>query len=439
MKKLDFSRFRQKYSTLTDLDVNFLNDYFNRQDVFDKMQVFEDARKKFARTIFALWFLEDAYLLYNFNAHYPLDTLQSIVIANILTLFFWIFILFNPKLSWIKKNIIPGLMAEISPNLKYDIEGEHDFDKGIFFSKWLLNKYDAWDMVSDSMHFAHIPSWSVDWKTSEEIALMAKEDIWWFEIYSVEFKSFINNRNSKWWKTQSCNNHATLTKIILNNPVVDIESDIVLKSNIKNDKKMLLAGSIILWLWLTPVMGFLIFLLSASDDFKPYFGFLFEEPYHYYANAIIFFFLSSIIFILWNLISRKSKIKTENIEFDKEFIIECEDQIEARKILTPSFMYKVYDFVNSIDKWRRYEFIFKKGEIYIKRDLKLQLSSILSFWWIVPLFWWYMEVSYFKNLLKNIEQLLHLYIELKWTSNLVNELGILHLDKTSLNATVIGR
>jgi hypothetical protein len=49
------------------------------------------------------------------------------------------------------------------------------------------------------------------------------------------------------------------------------------------------------------------------------------------------------------LFRKKKKIRTENVEFDKEFNIECEDQIEARKLLTPDFMYRLYDFVNAID------------------------------------------------------------------------------------------
>ncbi|EKE27969.1 MAG: hypothetical protein ACD_3C00116G0006 [uncultured bacterium (gcode 4)] len=434
MRKLDFSRFSKKYVSLTEADINFLNDYFNREETVKKLEIFEKARRRFAWTIMALWFIGDLYFLYDFNSYYPLETFESIMLFNALTLFFWMFILITPWI-WIKGKIIPDMIKELKSDLEYDSEGKYDFDKSIFLEKWLLNKYNDGDLIEDSMHYAYIPESSKFWKSNEEIALINKKEVGWFEVYSCEFRSYIRSNSRKWGSHP--NNHATLTKIILNNSWINLRSDIVLKTNIKNDKKMLLAWSLLLSLILTQLIGFILSLSWWFDILKPYLGSFFNgQSFHYYANWIIFIATTAIIFVISNIVSIKRKVKTENVEFEKEFIIECDDQIEARKILTPSFMYKIYDFVNSIDKWRKYEFIFKKNEIYIKRDLKW-FTSFISFWWIFPVFWWYMEISFFKNLFNNIEQLLQFYIELKGAENLANELGLLYFDKTTLDNEII--
>jgi len=62
-------------------------------------------------------------------------------------------------------------------------------------------------------------------------------------------------------------------------------------------------------------------------------------------------------------------VKLENIDFEKEFDVYSEDKIESRVLLTPSFMYRLVDYVNKISRKRIYELFFKDDYIYVKYDI----------------------------------------------------------------------
>jgi hypothetical protein len=72
-------------------------------------------------------------------------------------------------------------------------------------------------------------------------------------------------------------------------------------------------------------------------------------------NLISFF----ICYFLFSAFLRRNKVNLENIEFEKKFDVYSDDQVESRAILTPSFMYRILDFVNKISKKRVYELFFK--------------------------------------------------------------------------------
>ena len=76
-----------------------------------------------------------------------------------------------------------------------------------------------------------------------------------------------------------------------------------------------------------------------------------------------------ITYQVYSRIINKNRVKTENSEFEKKFDVYCTDQVTSRAILTPSFMYKIFDFVNRISKRRIYEFFFIDKTIYIKLNL----------------------------------------------------------------------
>jgi hypothetical protein len=48
-----------------------------------------------------------------------------------------------------------------------------------------------------------------------------------------------------------------------------------------------------------------------------------------------------------------------------------------------------------------------------------------------------MEISLFKNLLQNAEQLIQFYIELKNSASLANDLGLYYFDKETVNNKII--
>ncbi|MBT3729349.1 DUF3137 domain-containing protein [bacterium] len=74
-------------------------------------------------------------------------------------------------------------------------------------------------------------------------------------------------------------------------------------------------------------------------------------------------------FVIWFIFSyfrEKKRIKLENIDFEKEFDVFGDDGIESRKLLTPSFMYRLVDFVNKINHKRVYEMFFHDNYFYLK-------------------------------------------------------------------------
>jgi len=107
-------------------------------------------------------------------------------------------------------------------------------------------------------------------------------------------------------------------------------------------------------------------------------------------------------------------VKLENIEFEKEFNVYSDDEIETRKILNPAFMYRIYDYVNKVSKNRSYSLFLFKDYIYIYH--KIYSGS-------------YLEVSFFKSLFSNIKDYVEFYLELKNISELASDLKLSFYDK----------
>jgi hypothetical protein len=106
-------------------------------------------------------------------------------------------------------------------------------------------------------------------------------------------------------------------------------------------------------------------------------------------------------------------LKLENLEFEDTFNIYSEDYLTARSILTPSFMYRIYDYVNKINKNRKYDFYFKDDYIYINHKVNNN----------------YLDVSFFKSLYVNISDYVEFYQELKNISQLASDLKLSFYDK----------
>jgi len=123
-------------------------------------------------------------------------------------------------------------------------------------------------------------------------------------------------------------------------------------------------------------------------------------------TIFILFFIKSII--------KSKKVKLENIEFEKEFNVYSDDEIETRKILNPAFMYRIYDYVNKVSKNRSYSLFLFKDYIYIYH--KIYSGS-------------YLEVSFFKSLFSNIKDYVEFYLELKNISELASDLKLSFYDK----------
>lgn len=104
------------------------------------------------------------------------------------------------------------------------------------------------------------------------------------------------------------------------------------------------------------------------------------------------------------LFAGKKRVEMENIDFEKQFDVFSEDQVEARMLVTPAFMSRLLDFQKKTGK--AYEFYFKGGEVYIKSDVS---SS-------------YMEFSLFRNVFDNALDYVRFYMEIKNIKGLVKDL-----------------
>ena len=132
--------------------------------------------------------------------------------------------------------------------------------------------------------------------------------------------------------------------------------------------------------------------------------------------------------LIWFIYSKfldKKRIKLENIEFEREFDVYSEDQIESRKILTPSFMYRILDFANKINKNRVYEFFFLWDEIYIKYDLLKSWKSS------------FMEIDFSKWQDYILRSFLEFYLEIKNITEIAKDLNIFYFDKWSFSKEIL--
>jgi hypothetical protein len=389
---------------------------------------FENPRKRFAKIAIISATIISANAIWFFLHWMDFEkSMLLLLMPNIVVM--WILMFTVAPACWpIKDDIVWKMASEIDENLSYDSWDKFDFSKALYLKKWLLESYNASEIVEDTMCYNHSPKW-----TDPSV-----NNLWWLNIYSCEFTSFNVTRNSKWEKTESCNNNAILTKIIINNPTRTVQKDIILRANSSYNYWSMILWSLLFAFCLSPLIYIALLIVYFMTPMKPYVAIIFDPSwdYHRFSSYIIIGASAIIIIIFSMLFRKKKKIRTENVEFDKEFNIECEDQIEARKLLTPDFMYRLYDFVNAIDWKRKYEFIFTRNEIYMKRDLKTLLKSI-TILKLFPLFWWYMEVSYFKDIIKNIEQLLESYIELKWVARLADDLWLYYFDKDTVMTEII--
>ncbi len=73
---------------------------------------------------------------------------------------------------------------------------------------------------------------------------------------------------------------------------------------------------------------------------------------------------------LWflNLIFEQKRVTVEDVNFENLFDVRAEDEVEARRLLTPNFMEKLANFVKQ-NPYKRWHFAFVGDEIFVKVDM----------------------------------------------------------------------
>ena len=117
----------------------------------------------------------------------------------------------------------------------------------------------------------------------------------------------------------------------------------------------------------------------------------------------------------------KNRIRLENIDFEKEFNVFSNDKILSRQVLNPAFMYRIYDYVNKVNKNRKYSFFIEKDYIYVKHEIA----------------WDFLEISFFKSLFRNLKDYVEFYLEIKNIWELSTDLKLCFYDKWFSSKNII--
>ncbi|EKE29458.1 MAG: hypothetical protein ACD_2C00172G0006 [uncultured bacterium (gcode 4)] len=467
MQTIDFSELKLKYPILNEADINFLNEFFSRKEILDKFIEIEAERKKKFKTFIiveSVFLLISILYLNNNNASWDGPIFGYALVFAFLSFFIFMFVSVFFK-DWgheIKNEILPKFASEINSDLKYDLGKKYYFWNELeMVSGWLLERYDRVDLIEDSIIYTPkgatvqpatplqtSPSASIAYgdqppagtqslpdatdtedlaeETPTEVPQKAKENspytIEWYEFKSSRRHTDKNGRSN-----YVVNNHCYLLKVTFNNARQKLTDWMALLRDVNDNfiRKVLrvlaIDASIVGWylyitqpdkwdnLWVAIILG-------LSD--------LLNVPIWIFTITILIVLVIITYQIQW-LILNRNRIKTENSDFEKEFDVYCKDQVVSRTILTPSFMYKIYDFTGKIDNRRIYEFFFVWNSIYVKLNLMGPMR--------IP----YMEVSASSDLRWNIQKFVEFYIEIKNVTELAKDLWFEYFDKDTYNNQVI--
>lgn len=388
---LDFTNTASKYSLLDSNDITLLNNFFNQQDILDKLEEIEKWRKmifKVWSTVSVIWILAIAVIMLLWN---NIPNFQNI--SSFVTIWIWIIIIgtrirLNYKYTKvnIKHHIMPKFVEKLGKDIKYSPTGWLLDDNTVsLVEKKIISSYDREDFVEDSIKF----------NVSDSITIS------WAEIQTSN-KHTTHTKNG----TQTryvVNNHCYIIKIQYKNPKLFLKNWIRIKKDTNENSFYM---TLIPTLPTIFVMWLIIFLATSQSFHLGIINYI-----------ILFIWLYTIFYFITKHIKGKNRTKMENHEFEKKFDVYCDDEIESRMILTPSFMFRILDYVSKISDKRVYEIHFFEDVIYVKFDIQ---SS-----WI----WSYMEFSMRQNVKENLAQYVEFYVEIKNILSLVEDLNLIYLDK----------
>lgn len=432
MQNLDFTSMMKKYPLLSTKDVSFLNKFFNREDIQKILDEIEKKRKKTFKIfiiIFIIAFLWTFSLfLYYANPDYILKRLiSSIPFTVVVTLIiFLLYLIISGAKKTIKKDIIPEFIKSMGADIEYS-EKRTYFKENLsaLMNIWMLKKYTRTDFIEDSIRYI---IWEdradKDWEKQKSI------EITWAEIKTSEKRTRRTKNGTQTYYVVT--NHCYMMKVDFKNPRFTLKKSIKLLEDISDNYfKKIFA---VIWIQFAIIFWFLS-AISWDENSDGYIDEFLDLALNNLSITITFLiWMFFVIWFIYSFVRGKKRVKLENIDFEKEFDVFSDDQIEARKLLTPSFMYRLVDFVNKINHKRIYEMYFHNNYFYLKYNL-LRTNS-LSNWRL-----WksnnYMEFSKWKSVFKNLEDYVEFFLEIKNITALSKDLKLFYYDKWMMSKQLI--
>ena len=310
MSQFDFTQMIKKYPLLSSKDVSFLNDFFNRKDILTELHTIQ-------------WNRDIKFTLMNKLTYWWLFFL---IMSSFVNGFFWFYFrldIFFPR----TENFDPFYI------LLALIVGTTVFGMYIFFWKEIKQFFEVVrKLKNQNVELSIMPKFvqSIDKKLfysyrdtyfKPDLLFLKKADLLKkydkfggiedtikyqindnINILAWELSTSVKKSDDDWNTYYETNNHCYITKIEFTNPKYSIEYPIHIKKD-KNESRNKILQMISFW-------------------------------------------------------SKKNRVKLENGDFEKEFDVFSDDEIETRRLLNSSFMYRLYDYVNKIDRKRIYNFPF---------------------------------------------------------------------------------
>ena len=106
------------------------------------------------------------------------------------------------------------------------------------------------------------------------------------------------------------------------------------------------------------------------------------------------------------------RVKLENLEFEKLFDVQCEDQVTSRMIVTPAFMDRLVTLAKQSNY--RYELLYRADCFYIKWNIRAS----------------YLEVNTWKNMTTNVTTFLDWYLQMREILSFIFDMRMMYFSKT---------
>ena len=260
-----------------------------------------------------------------------------------------VFMFFSRNVKWL---IAKNYMKYLNENIKYSPDNNlFPLSVESFYKEsGLLNYYQYVDLEEDSISF----------KTDS------------FELYWEEIETSIRVK-TKNWESRRTTNHCYIMLIKILKHRFPIKKYVKLMPD-KFDSLWKKLFYCIMW-W-----GAGAFILGVGSNV------ILEWKFKYSLSEHKITVISVLLGILWFLIwaglalyfVNRKRIELENVEFEKIFDVYSDDEIEARRLLTPKMMEKLVNFAKkSKFKWLAFNFV--EDKIYIKFDVN-KFLEISLFW-----------------------------------------------------------